>query len=100
MSAEWESPAARARPRLREPHPVRTAAVLAGGLGGGLWLLAFGMMADSLRGYVWWSLFAGLVAWATAALLARYGDRGVAVGLAAATGMAWTAPFVALIVNL
>jgi hypothetical protein len=88
------------RPRLREPYPVRAGAVLVGGLTGGLWMLAFGLLATTLAGYLWWSLASGLVAWAVAALLARYGDRGVAVGLAAVTGMSWTAPTVALIMNL
>jgi hypothetical protein len=34
---------------------------------------------------------AGTLAWFAAILLTRYGDRGVAVGVAAATAMAWTA---------
>lgn len=88
------------RPRLREPHPVQTAAVLAGGVAGGLWMLAFGLLATSLSSYLWWSLISGLVAWTAAIVLARRGDRGVAVGLAAVTGMSWTAPTIALIMNL
>lgn len=98
---DWrESPLPHWRPRLREPHPVTAVAVLAGGLSGGLWMLAFGLIATSLAGYLWWSLASGLVAWAAAVVLARHGDRGVAVGLAAVTGMAWTAPTIALIMNL
>jgi hypothetical protein len=79
------------RPRLREPHPVRPIAVLVGAVGGSLWLIAFGLLGTDLRSYVWWTSGAGASAWLAAILLTRYGDRGVAVGVAAATGMAWTA---------
>jgi hypothetical protein len=60
------------------------------GLGAGAgWMLLFGlMMLGSARGYVWITLVAGIVAWASAAILARFGDRGVAVGVAASTGVA------------
>ncbi|MFD0595397.1 hypothetical protein ACFQZ4_26205 [Catellatospora coxensis] len=62
-----------------------------GRAGGGVWLLSFGMFGATLGGYVAWTLLAGLLAWAAALALTRYGDRGVAAGVAAATGVAWTA---------
>jgi hypothetical protein len=77
------------RPTLREAHPVRVAAVVCGALAAGLWLLAFGLLSVTLRGYLWWTLVAGLTAWLAAFLLARAGDRGVATGVAAAAGVAW-----------
>jgi hypothetical protein len=45
-------------------------------------------MTGSARGYVWITLVAGVLAWAAAAILARFGDRGVAVGVAASSGVA------------
>jgi hypothetical protein len=80
----------KSRATLREPHPVRAGAVLCGALGGGAWLLTFGLLSVTLRGYLWWTAFAGAVAWLTSLGLARSGDRGVAVGIAAAAGVAWT----------
>jgi hypothetical protein len=77
------------RPTLREAHPVRVAAVVCGALAAGLWLLAFGLLSVTLRGYLWWTLVAGLNAWLAAFLLAGAGDRGVATGVAAAAGVAW-----------
>ena len=74
------------RPVLREPHPVRAGAVLCGGVGAAVWLLAFGLQSVTLRGYLWWTLVAGLTAWLAAYLLAITGDRGVATGVAAAAG--------------
>ncbi|HCT75499.1 MAG TPA: hypothetical protein DGT23_02685 [Micromonosporaceae bacterium] len=77
------------RPTLREPHPVRAGAVLWGAIAAGVWLLAFGLLSVTLRGYLSWTLVAGLAAWLAAYSLARHGDRGVATGVAAATGVAW-----------
>ncbi len=82
-------PAGPARPRYREPHPVRAAAVTAGLGFGVLWLLFFALLATSVRAYGWLTIIAGLVAWAAAFVLARVGDRGVAVGVAMATAVAW-----------
>jgi hypothetical protein len=78
------------RPTLREPHPVRAGAVLCGALAGATWLLTFALLSVTLRGYLSWTLVAGALAWLAALMLSRRGDRGVAVGLAAATGVAWT----------
>jgi hypothetical protein len=78
------------RPTLREPHPVRATAVLCGALAGAGWLLAFALLSVTLGGYLLWTLSAGTVAWLVAYLLARRGDRGVAAGLAAAIGVAWS----------
>ncbi|WP_373319633.1 hypothetical protein [Rugosimonospora africana] len=75
-------PSGRPRPTYREPHPVRRPAVAAGAGSGALWMLLFGLLASNARGYAWLSISAGLVAWLTALALARYGDRGVAVGIA------------------
>ncbi|GAA2388419.1 hypothetical protein Cme02nite_23440 [Catellatospora methionotrophica] len=87
----------RTRPTLREPHPVRPWAVVAGALGAGVWLLSFGMFGVTLGGYVGWTVLAGLLAWLAALALIRYGDRGVAAGVAAATGVAWTAAALSVI---
>lgn len=78
------------RPTLREPHPVRAGAVLCGALAGAAWLLTFALLSVTLSGYLSWTLLGGGLAWLTALMLSRRGDRGVAVGLAAATGVAWT----------
>lgn len=52
-------------------------------------MLAFGLLATDLRGYLWWTSLAGLVAWLTALLLVRWGDRGVAAGIAMITAAGW-----------
>lgn len=75
------------RPTYRQPHPVRGSAVAIGAGAGALWMLLFGLVASSARGYAWWTISAGLAAWLCALVLARYGDRGVAVGVAASTGL-------------
>lgn len=53
-------------------------------------MLAFGLQSVTLRGYVGWTALAGTIAWLAALLLARSGDRGVALGIAAAAGVAWS----------
>jgi hypothetical protein len=75
------------RPIFREPFPVRGGAVALGLVGGGLWMMLFGLLASSARGYAWISIFAAAVAWAVAVLLARTGDRGAAVGVAISTAV-------------
>jgi len=69
---------------------VRAGAVLWGSLAGAAWLLAFALLSVTLRGFLSWTLLAGTLAWLAALMLSRRGDRGVAVGLAAATAVAWT----------
>jgi hypothetical protein len=75
------------RPTYREPLAVRPPAVLAGAGSAALWMLLFGLLASTGRAYAWLSISAGLVAWATALILARTGDRGVAVGVAIGSGV-------------
>ncbi|HET8640586.1 MAG TPA: hypothetical protein VFM37_01545 [Pseudonocardiaceae bacterium] len=77
------------RPSYREPHQVRAGAVAAGLSTGALWMLLFGLLATSVRSYGWWTLAAGAAAWVMALVLVRYGDRGVAVGVAVAVGIGW-----------
>jgi hypothetical protein len=78
------------RPIYREPTPVGFGMVLVSIIGGGLWMLLFGLLATTARGYAWASIVAGALALGIAALLARAGDRGAAVGVAlsAAFGLA------------
>jgi hypothetical protein len=74
------------RPVYREPHPVRAAQLLSG-LGSGLvWLGLFGSLAKDLASYAWWTIVAAVTAWIVATVLAIIGDRGVAVGIALASG--------------
>lgn len=86
------------RPVYREPFPIRGGAVALGIVGGGLWMMLFGLLASTAGGYAWVSLIAGLVATGVAVLLARLGDRGAAVGiaLAVAVGLSVTAVVVAV----
>lgn len=80
-------PAGPARPTYREAHPVRLGAVVSGAGVAAAWQLAFGLLATSQRAYVWLTLGAGLVATIVALVLARFGDRGVAVGVSISTGI-------------
>ncbi|HEU5128958.1 MAG TPA: hypothetical protein VFU12_13290 [Glycomyces sp.] len=94
-AAPWPGPgpgapaAPSGRPHWREPHPVRVGAVAAGSaltaLWVLLWLLAF---ARTGTGFAWVTLTASTIATVVAAVLARYGDRGAAVGVAAVAGTA------------
>ena len=77
-------------PNYREPHPVRGGPIAAGAGAGALWMLLFGLLSASIRSYAWLTLVAGAVAWGTALVLARLGDRGVAVGVAVSVGAAWS----------
>ncbi|MBL6278797.1 hypothetical protein JMF97_21800 [Micromonospora fiedleri] len=78
------------RPTYREPHPVSGAAIAAGATGTTAWLVIFGLLGGSLTGYAWWTLIAGALAWLVALLLVRYGDRGVATGIAIVTAGGWS----------
>jgi hypothetical protein len=75
------------RPIFREPFPIRGGAVALGVVGGGLWMMLFGLLAGGARGYAWISIFAAAVAWGVALLLARMGDRGAAGGVAISTAV-------------
>jgi hypothetical protein len=75
------------RPAYREPHRVAAAPLLAG-LGAGLvWFALFGSIGRDLAGYAWWTITGAISAWAVAGLLALLGDRGVAAGVALASGV-------------
>ncbi|GAA5197211.1 hypothetical protein GCM10023322_67940 [Rugosimonospora acidiphila] len=80
-------PAGRSRPTYREPHPVARAGVAAGAASGALWMLLFGLLAGTVRAYAWLTVGAGVVAWLAAVALARFGDRGAAVGAAISTAV-------------
>jgi hypothetical protein len=75
------------RPIYREPVPVRLGPVAAGAGSAGLWLLLFGLLASTARSYAWLTFGAGAVAWFAALVLARFGDRGVALGVAVITAV-------------
>src|SRR6185437_9119178 len=75
------------RPTYREPLPVRSGRVWAGAGVGSLWMLLFGLQAGTVRTYAWITIFAAAIALGVAGLLARFGDRGVAVGVAIASGI-------------
>jgi hypothetical protein len=79
-------PSRQPRPTYREPLPVSFGLVSAGVVGGALWMMLFGLLASTARQYVWTTVVAGVLAWATSLVLGRYGDRGVAVGVALAAG--------------
>jgi len=65
---------------------VRFAGVLTGAGVTAAWLLLFGLLATTARSLVWLLVFASCCAWAAALLLVRFGDRGVAVGIALSAG--------------
>ena len=73
--------------------------VLVSIIGGGFWMLLFGLMASSARGYAWASIVAGALAAGVAALLARMGDRGVAVGVAVSTALGLAVAAVVVIIR-
>lgn len=83
-------PAGRPRPSYREPHPVRAVSLLAGLGAGAVWMLLFALIGSSLRAYGWWTILAGVVAWAAALVLGRLGDRGVAAGVAVSAAIGWS----------
>ncbi|MEU8423423.1 hypothetical protein AB0C15_21360 [Micromonospora sp. NPDC048835] len=73
------------RPTYREPHPITGGGVATGGGAATGWLLLFGLLGTDVASYAWWTVAAGLSAWVTALVLVRYGDRGVATGVAIVT---------------
>jgi hypothetical protein len=78
------------RPTWREPYPVTGGGVAAGGAVTALWLLLFGLLGHDVPSYAWWTVAAGGLAWLTALALVRYGDRGVATGIAIVTAGGWS----------
>lgn len=89
-------PARSGRPHWREPHPVRVGPAAAGSALSGLWVLLWllayarstGEGLPTGAGFAWVTLAASTIGAVAAALLARYGDRGAAVGVAAVAGTA------------
>ena len=75
------------RPTYREPHPVTAGPLLAGLGSGALWVVLFGALGRDLASYAWWTLLAAVTAWLVALVLSLIGDRGVAVGVALASGL-------------
>ena len=75
------------RPVYREPHPIAVAPLLSGVGATLVWFALFGSLGRDLAGYAWWTLTAALSAWVVAAVLAVLGDRGVATGVALASGV-------------
>ncbi|WP_203813110.1 hypothetical protein [Paractinoplanes tereljensis] len=75
------------RPVFREPHPIGAAGVMAGLGSTLLWLGLFGSLAHDLATYAWWTIVAAITAWIVAFVLTLRGDRGVAVGVALASGL-------------
>lgn len=53
------------------------------------WLGLFTLLGTGPAGHLWWLVASGVVAWVAALGLAYRGDRGAAVGVAAATGLGW-----------
>ncbi|MEU4691810.1 hypothetical protein [Actinoplanes sp. NPDC023714] len=82
-----ERPPLASRPVYREPHPIRSGAVLSGLAAATVWLILFGSLGDGLASYAWWTIAATVSAWLVSLLLAVLGDRGVAVGVAVASGL-------------
>ena len=60
-------------------------------------LLLFGLLGSSAYGYVWLTVTVSIVGWLVALLLVRFGDRGVAVGVAICTGVGGAIAFVLVI---
>ena len=75
------------RPTYREPHPVNAGPLLAGVGSGVAWVTLFGALGRDLAGYAWWTVLAAVSAWLVALVLTVLGDRGVAVGIALASGL-------------
>ena len=76
------------RPVFREAHPVRSGPVFAGLAAAVLWFVLFGSLGHDLASYAWWTIVAAIVAWAVAIVLAVFGDRGVALGVAVVSALA------------
>jgi hypothetical protein len=70
------------RPIYRESTPVKGGALAIGAGSAALWMLLFGLLATTARSYAWLSFGAGAAAWLSALVLSRFGDRGVAAGVA------------------
>ena len=80
-------PSREKRPVYQEAHPATRGAVALGAAGTTVWMALFGLLGTGARGYVWLTVGAGLLAWVAAVVLVRLGDRGVAAGVALASGI-------------
>ncbi|GLZ82091.1 hypothetical protein Afil01_68980 [Actinorhabdospora filicis] len=93
-ATSWAEPLPRSyapvpqRPRYREALRITPGGIWSGAAVACGWFLISGLLATTLSAYVWVTAVAALVAWLAASLLARYGDRGAAAGVAVVTGMA------------
>lgn len=76
------------RPSYREPHRSTSAGVFGGAVIAILWFVITAFLGTDLPSRLWVMLAASLVATGAAFLLARYGDRGAAAGVAAVSGAA------------
>jgi hypothetical protein len=87
------------RPTWREPYPVGGGGVAAGAAVTFAWLLLFGLLGQDVPSYAWWTVAAGALAWLAALALVRYGDRGVATGIAIVTAGGWSIAFAVVVVR-
>jgi hypothetical protein len=83
-------PGATSRPTYREPHQTRLGVVALGSVIGAVWMALIGLLGHGARDWAWWMIAAGAVAWLAALGLARYGMRGIAAGVALASGVGTT----------
>lgn len=75
-----------ARPTYQETHRVTPVGVFAGAGVTVLWLLVTALLGVDLTSTMWVMLVASGFAFAAAWLLASYGDRGAATGVASVAG--------------
>jgi len=87
------------RPTYREAYPAGAGAVALGILAGTVWMALLGVLGSTARGYVWWSVAAGCLGWLAAVALSRFGDRGVAVGVAIACAVGVAVSFVVVTIE-
>jgi len=87
------------RPTYREPLPIVGGKVAVGALVAALWMLLFALLSGGVRGYLWLSLSAGFAVAVGAAVLAKFGDRGVAVGAAVAAAFGVSVAMLVLILR-
>jgi hypothetical protein len=71
--------------------------VLVGAAATAAGLLLFGLLGSSASGYFWLTLSVAGTGWLIALLLARFGDRGVAVGVAISAGIGIAIAFVLVV---
>jgi hypothetical protein len=79
--------------------PVAGGKVAVGALVGALWMLLFALLSSGIRGYLWLSLSAGFTVAVGAAVLAKFGDRGVAVGAAVAAAFGISVAMLVLVLR-